>query len=140
MSKDKLNYVFQAMMRSRRHYEWEDMQQLLTDALGLYTAVEVTEEEDAFLRQAYTDVVNRVAVDQVNLYSTVNHFVAAAVDLLNSKAGYGFTSLRHTGNPVPVIAVGEGAEEFVNFNNNIDIPVKIAKIAGLPHPNPEQSR
>lgn len=134
-SKDRLSDHFEAMMRTRRNYEWSELQQLLSESLGLYSAIEVTPEEDAKLHQAYTDVVNRVAVDQTNLYSTVNHFIAAAVDLLNSKAGYGFTSFRHTGNPVPVMAIGNGAEVFSSWNNNTQIPEKIFQILNLPHPN-----
>ncbi len=39
--------------------------------------------------------------------------------------------MSHTGNPVPVFAVGAGAENFTHLNNNCNLPKLILKAAGL---------
>ena len=36
----------------------------------------------------------------------------------------------HSGNAVPVFAVGKGSEIFSTLNNNTEIPEKILKVAG----------
>ena len=44
---------------------------------------------------------------------------------LNSECGIGWTSMKHTGGPVPVYAIGKGAEKFMGRMDNTDIKGKI---------------
>lgn len=125
ISKDRMNDLFKTMMHSRRIYGWDDIRDFLKENLGFFDTIEVTPEEEQMLRETFEAVTENRAADQKTLYSSVNSFVAKAVDLLNSKAGYGFTTSHHTGNPVPVIATGTGAALFAPFSNNIDIPGRI---------------
>lgn len=128
ISKDKFSKLCNSMLKSRRIWTWDDMHQILQEKLGLYTVVQLSEEEDAMLREIFERVyVRREHNDQNTLYARINEFAAKAVDLLNKKAGFGWTSLHHTGNPVPVYAIGAGAELFGNWNDNTDLPVKILK-------------
>ena len=55
---------------------------------------------------------------------------AAAIRLMNTKAFVGWTSGAHTAGLVAVYAIGVGAEKFMGHNDNADIPMKIAEIAG----------
>lgn len=48
---------------------------------------------------------------------------------LNEKAGLGWTSYDHTGAPVPVYAIGKGAEKFAGRYDNTDIVKKILNIS-----------
>ena len=57
-------------------------------------------------------------------------------DLLNIKMGIGWTTSNHTGNFVPVYAVGAGAENFGHNLNNTDIVELIYKITGAKKPLP----
>lgn len=52
----------------------------------------------------------------------------AAISVLNRNAGFGWTTGKHTGNPVPVSAIGAGAEQFSGMIDNTDIPKRMAKI------------
>ena len=52
-----------------------------------------------------------------------------AYTIQNEMAGYGFTSGKHTGNPVPVYAIGVGAENFGKPLDNTDIPKIIMRLA-----------
>lgn len=112
-------------------YTWEQMQQYLTDNFGFWNAVALTDEQTEALRQEFTNTFElRKSEDKKSLYASFNAFADNVFRLLNSKAGVGFTTGSHTGNPVPVYAAGAGAELFSNMNNNIEIPEKILKAAG----------
>ena len=55
----------------------------------------------------------------------------AICDSINKAAGVGFTTVGHSGMPVPVYAIGAGAELFTGKYDNTDIPRKIMKAAGF---------
>jgi len=55
----------------------------------------------------------------------------ACTHILNQKAGIGWTSFAHTGTPVPIHALGVGAELFNGYFDNTDVPQKIMTIAGF---------
>ena len=50
--------------------------------------------------------------------------------ILNNKAGIGWTTFAHSGLPTPVSAAGSGAESFAGYYDNTDIFHKIVEIAG----------
>jgi alkaline phosphatase len=52
----------------------------------------------------------------------------ACTHVLNQKAGIGWTTTVHTGVPVPISAIGVGAELFEGFFDNTDVPKKIIEI------------
>jgi alkaline phosphatase len=51
--------------------------------------------------------------------------------ITNERAGVGFTTWSHTAAPVPVYAIGPGAEQFSGQMDNTDIPRRILRAAGL---------
>ncbi|MDD4848496.1 MAG: alkaline phosphatase [Bacteroidales bacterium] len=55
----------------------------------------------------------------------------AAIKILNREVGFGWTTGKHTGTPVPVSAIGVGAEQFSGMYDNTDIPKRIEKIMQL---------
>ena len=52
-------------------------------------------------------------------------FAQTAIEILTRKSGLSFTSNSHTGSPVPVSAIGSGAELFDGRIDNTDIPKNI---------------
>ena len=65
------------------------------------------------------------------MYAVVEPLAKQAVQLLNNKAGIGWTTPEHTGTRVPVYAIGAGAWRFDGSPlNNTDIPRIIAESAG----------
>ena len=91
----------------------------------------MSEKEEAVVKEAFEAMKANADGSQKTLYKEFNNFSAVVFDILNHKNGIGFTTFSHTGNPVPVFAIGEGCEEFSNVNNNIDIPAKIRDLVGL---------
>ena len=131
-SKEMLSEYCKAMLKSRRIFTWEDMKEYLSENLGLWKAIPVTESEEKNLQELFAKCFERrESTDEKTLYADFNEFAVEVIDIVNGNIGFGFTTTSHTGNPVPVFAVGVGAERFSNLNNNIDIPEKILDIIGL---------
>lgn len=116
---------------SHKDFTWEEMKQAMSNELGLWSHIEMTEKEEAVVKEAFEAMKANADGSQKTLYKEFNNFSAVVFDILNHKNGIGFTTFSHTGNPVPVFAIGEGCEEFSNVNNNIDIPAKIRDLVGL---------
>ncbi len=130
ISKDKFSDYCKAMAKDGSP-SWEAMKQFLNENLGLYGAITVSDEQDARLRQMFADTFLRhSAADEKSLYADYNAFSTAVFRVLNDIVGIGFTTTSHSGNPVPVCAIGPGTEIFSNLNDNSDLPVKIMEIVG----------
>jgi len=65
------------------------------------------------------------------LYSTYDPLSVTLTHIINNKAGIGWTSYAHTGTPVPVYAMGVGAEQFGGSYDNTDIFKKLISVCGL---------
>ncbi len=60
--------------------------------------------------------------DEKGLYNTYNNFISEVFKVYNHWLGISFISGSHTANPVPVFAIGVGAEKFNGMKNNIELP------------------
>ena len=60
-----------------------------------------------------------------------NAMTAADIARLNAEAGFGWTTDAHTGEPVPVFALGAGSERFMGRMDNTDIPKRILGAMGV---------
>ena len=131
VSKEEFSEYVKSLARDRRVYHWPDMEEYLADNLGFGSAVVLSPEETAELSEMFENMMagRNSAPDQETLYATFDGFSARVFELLNDKAGLGFTTIKHTGAPVPVFAVGVGASEFSGVNDNTDLPRKILSIA-----------
>ena len=119
-------------MNADKKPDWAEMKEYLSENLGLFSVIPMSERRENRLK----DVFNATFVDgqarrQETLYSNFNQFAVEVFEMLNEKAGIGWTSLAHTGNFVPLFAIGAGAELFTGLNDNTDVPMKILKAAGV---------
>lgn len=133
VSKEEFSAYVKSLAHDRRVYHWPDMEEYLAENLGFGTAVELTDEETAGLSEMFEAMMagRNAAPDQETLYATFDGFSARVFEILNDKAGFGFTTIKHTGAAVPVFAIGVGAGEFSGVNDNTDIPRKILSVIGL---------
>lgn len=132
VSKDRFAEYCREMVNKDDPYTWEDMRKYLEENLGFWAGVPVTEEQteklyDEFCRSflAHTGKENKT------LYNSFNSFTEAVYKVIDSVTGLGWTTNNHTGGLVPVYAIGTGAELFAPLNDNIQIPAKILKAAGI---------
>lgn len=131
MSKDNFSDICKAMYQSGKAPAWESMKQMLEDKFGLWKQVPVSDEQEKLLIDKFDATYRlRNSEDQQTLYNNFNAFAVAVFDTLDRVTGIGWTTTSHTGNPVPVFAIGVEAHKFVQINNNIEIPAKILEIAG----------
>lgn len=132
ISKERFSQYCDDLMNADKKPDWAEMKEYLSENLGLFSVIPMSERRENRLK----DVFNATFVDgqarrQETLYSNFNQFAVEVFEMLNEKAGIGWTSLAHTGNFVPLFAIGAGAELFTGFNDNTDVPMKILKAAGV---------
>jgi len=131
-SKEAFSEYCKSILKSRRNYTWEDMREHLTDMFGFWNTVKLTDEQTEELKNEFNKTFEmRDAADEDTLYASFNAFAVMVYKIFNDAAGFGFTTTSHTGNPVPVFAVGVGADMFKGLNNNTEIPVKILDLLGV---------
>ena len=119
-----------ALFKDKKSPRWETVQRVLTESLGLYDKVEVTEEEDAALQEAYKKAVSHKGSDMKTMYKDINEIGALAVKMLNDKSKIGWTTHAHSAHAVPIFAVGVGAERFSGWHDNSDIAKLILRATG----------
>lgn len=110
--------------------------QLVEDYFGLggSLGLPLTAYEQGLLEEAYFVSTGQIDPDNDEAYVKYGGYyplAATAIKLLNNKSGLAWTTWSHTGIPVPVYAIGAGAEAFVGKYDNTDIPKKIAKSMGF---------
>jgi alkaline phosphatase len=66
--------------------------------------------------------------EQKKLYGSCNPPLVYLQKKLASKAGVKYTTYGHSGQPVPVAAVGTGSDAFAKDCDNVDIPKKIKMV------------
>lgn len=99
---------------------------IFSDSIISVPIAEFTEYE----LKEFNDVVKRALLLE-NGYRKYSMISSAAIDMLNHRAGIGWTSGSHTASPVPVYALGVGQDKFSGSMDNVDIPRRIAELMGF---------
>ncbi|MBQ4345208.1 MAG: alkaline phosphatase [Muribaculaceae bacterium] len=132
ISKDRLGDYCKTLLNSRRIYTWEDMKAELSDKLGFWSHINIPAEDEQLLQEKFDITFNqRAGKDEQTLYNDFNEFTVTVFKVMDKATGIKWTTTGHAGNPVPVFAIGVGADLFKNLNNNIEIPNKIRTITGI---------
>ena len=133
ISKDSFSDLCSNILKEGKKIDWNEMQSMLKKYFGIYDQIQLSKEQDKELREEFAEVFeNHNVRENKTLYNSFSSFVEDVFKILDRKNGFGWTTNSHTGNMVPVYAIGVGAQNFSGLNNNIDIPTKIAKLAGIP--------
>lgn len=130
VSKNALTSKINALAKSGRDVSWEEVRTLLSDCLGLWSYVPVTEKQERRFVELYNEVfVKRDASMERNWYANNTRLVAEAIDYLDQQAGFKFSFSSHAGSPVGLYVFGAQSDEFRTCNDNTDIPAVIRRIA-----------
>lgn len=129
VSKDYFADYWRDRMNEGKVPTWDEMRAMLSDRLGFWKTVPVTKKRAETLESLFNKVfVKLQSKDQKGLYNTYNDFISEVFDVYNYWLGISFISANHTANPVPVFAIGVGAEKFDGMKNNIELPEIIYEI------------
>lgn len=132
ISKDRFSEWCKARMADNKKIDWKEMQSFLRQNFGLYDALTPSEADDQRLRRAFeATFVTRSAKDSHSLYADYNAFATTVLDVFNRMLGIGWTTGYHTGNFVPLYAVGAGADTLHRCLNNTDIAPAILRAAEI---------
>lgn len=132
ISKDAFSDYCKSLIAEGKTVTWEEMESFLQEKLGLWTVVPLTKKQTKEIREAFRDTfVKGKKHDEKGLYSVANGFAAEVFKVYNNAIGWGFTTPNHTGNPVPVFAIGDGAEVFGRMQNNTEIAPAILRLTGV---------
>ena len=132
ISKDRFEDECRAILRSRRIFTWDDMKDMLKEQLGFWAGVPVTEQQTAMLEEKFTKTFElRNSEDQKTLYKNFDEFSTAVFNVFNEICGIGWVTYNHTGNYVPVYAIGVDANKFAGIHDNTNIPAILRQITGV---------
>ena len=133
ISKDRFNDECMAILKSRRIFTWDDMKEMLKENLGFWAGVPVNEKQTALLEEKFTKTFEmRNSENQKTLYQNFDEFSETVFNIFNDICGIGWVTYNHTGNYVPVYAIGVDADKFAGLHDNTNIPMIIREITGLP--------
>lgn len=109
----------------------EEMKQLLTDRMGFYTLIPINEAKQKRLDETFERTfITRNDYFNDALYHQFPEFVETVFEIINESAGFGFTTPKHSGNPVGVYSIGNGCDLFSAPLDNTQIPMRILDAAG----------
>lgn len=131
VSKERLHKLIAEFMGNNPKARFEDFLKLLAENTGLSMEVELTDSDVQMLKEAYSTAFKNVKSAEKTTYSETDPISKVAIQLINSKAAVGWTSGSHTGQPVPVFAIGNGQELFIPLLDNTEIPKNILSASGI---------
>ena len=93
----------------------------------------MTANEETHLQAVLQKVIDEKSEDQKTLYANYDELTKEIYKLYSAKLGLGWTTVHHTGSPVPLFVMGAGAEAFDNkgWLDNTDVPRIIADVCGV---------
>ncbi|MCM1109676.1 MAG: alkaline phosphatase [Clostridium sp.] len=132
ISKERFSGYWRERLEKGDKVTWKEMQRFLKENLGFWGVTKISDSETAELKEAFESTfVRRDGVEEKTLYSNFDMFTVRVFDIFNIRLGIGWTTTNHTGNFVPLYAVGVDADLFRQNLNNTSIPRLILRAAAL---------
>lgn len=129
MSHEALMIAFKAVLENNPNLP--KAMAFVEENLGLGDKVELDENDKLKLKKAWEASMLYGSGDIEILYGSMQKFLFTALQILNEKAGVGWTTDSHTGLPVVVHAHGVNEDAFDGIMDNTDIPKLMEKAMGL---------
>ena len=150
ISEDLFARHMESLTKERKDsLSWEEVKSELKEYFGFFDKVRISGAQEEKLKQAYAETfgsMNRqrrpvaqpaeTAVETKPKEESYQYYKAdrlsdLAVKTLNDISQVAWGTGEHSGGYVPVFAVGKGSEAFTGQIDNTEIPVRIAKAAGI---------
>ncbi len=132
LSQEQLTHEIQALRTAKKNkVSWEDVRALLSEKLGFWKEVKLSDKQEARLKDIYTKSFGKGGAKmEKDLYAENEQLAAEAIRIMDAIALVGWTSGGHSAGVVPVYAIGAGSQLFTGKLDNTDIPKKIAEAGG----------
>lgn len=132
LSQEQLTHEIQALRTAKKNkVSWEDVRALLSEKLGFWKEVKLSDKQEARLKDIYTKSFGKGGAKmEKDLYAENEQLAAEAIRIMDAIALVGWTSGGHSAGVVPVYAIGAGSQLFTCKLDNTDIPKKIAEAGG----------
>ncbi|MDO7788785.1 alkaline phosphatase [Desulforamulus aquiferis] len=118
---------------TRENAKLEDLMADIKKAYGIsnFTDYEMSILRAALERTMIPTTEKKMTDQEMVLYGGYEPLTVTLSHIVNNRAGLNFSTYSHTGLPVPVYAIGTGANLFDGFYDNTDIYFKMAAITKL---------
>ena len=129
VSKSEFGAALQRLLKETNgEVAWNDVRAFIAEKLGMGVSLSISVDEEESLKVALQDVVDSRAKDVKTLYATFDYFTNLVYQIYSHKYGMGWTTHGHSGNPVPLFAIGVGADDFADrgWLDNTLVPCIIA--------------
>lgn len=133
ISKDRYSRHIKELLKTDTVPTWDNFKAWTTSLTGLWGPIEVSPGRDEQLHTLFNRTfIDREQLDErETLYATFNVLADEIFNTLNDAVGIGFVSINHSGNPVPLMAIGVGAEAFDGIHDNTYIYHTLRRLTGL---------
>ena len=129
ISAEEFQKVCSQWQKRENPITWEEVKEFLSQNLGFYSKIQLTDAENEQLQKIHNDLFNlHQTSDTKTLYSTFSSFTSKALKIFQNHAGIGWTTYSHCGDYVPFFAIGKGSENFKGHIDNTDIPTILKRI------------
>ena len=136
ISEDELQNIIRGELKKTPKPTAKAILEIVKSKTGLGNAelgLALNEKELKQITESYNSSIKSTDkqknVKQTYLSEPKETITTTCIDIINKKAGIGWTSTAHTGSPVPVYVLGAGSDLFTGRIDNTDIPKKILKAA-----------
>ncbi len=131
LSLEGLSRIITDMRKMKNPVSWGQMQGMLTDRMGFWTEINITDKQEQRLKEVFEKSFGEGTVAfEERLYSRTEPLAAAVIAVMNEQALLGWSTGGHSAGYVPVYAIGAGQELFTAKMENVDISHRISKAAG----------
>lgn len=134
MSKGDFGAALRHLLKEKgKSVAWSDVRALMSEKTGLGDKIAITAGEEGQLMMIFQRLLNNRSKNIRTLYADFDELTNEIFKLYSNKLGMGWTTSHHTGCPVPIFAIGAGAEAFdgKGWLDNTDVPRIINKVSGI---------
>lgn len=91
VSKEEFSNFCKAMLKTRNIFTWDDMKAYMSENLGFFTHIPVSEADETKLKKLFDDTFElRNTADQKTLYANFNAFAVEVFNMFNNAVGVTF--------------------------------------------------
>ncbi len=133
MSKDMFSQKVKEMLADDSAVvTWDSFKEFTSRHTGLWSVVPVKDNQEKKLMELFdaTFARRQSLADEKSLYASFNALANTVFNILNDNQGFGWTTGGHSGNPVPIYAIGDGMHIFGRWLDNTDITPMLLGITG----------